>query len=281
MVNFNGKLLQKDSKFLNHKNRGIRFGDALFEELRVVDNEIIFWEDHYLKLMASMRILRMSIPMEFTMEFLQEEILKTCAIHNQHKNGSLVRFTVFRNSGGDYLPESNTISYVMECSPLSSSFYLLKDEPYEIELFKDFLVNNDLTSTLQTNNSIIRVVGSVYAQENGYQNCILLNGSKMVVEGLNGAVFMVNNNVITTPSIKEGCLNSILRKKIIDLCTKLEAYEIHEKSISPFDLQKADELFIVNVKNGIIPITKYRKKLFGTTVATDLLGKLNAAAKLS
>ncbi len=281
MVNFNGKLLEPNSKFLNQENRGIRFGDSLFEEFRVVDSKIIFWEDHYLKLMASMRILRMSIPMEFTMEFLQEEILKTCAAQNEHKNGSLVRFTVFRNSGGDYLPETNTIAYVIESSPLPSSFYSLNDEPYEIELFKDFLVNNDLTATLQTNNRIINVVGSVYAQENGYQNCLLLNASKMVVEALNGSIFMVNHNVITTPSLKEGCLNSILRKKIIDICTKLEVYEIHEKSISPFDLQKADELFIVNVKNGIQPITKYRKKLFSATVATDLLEKLNAAAKLS
>ncbi len=281
MINFNGKLLQQNSNFLNQENRAIRFGDSLFEELRVVNNKIIFWEDHYLRLMASMRILRMSIPMEFTMEFLQQEILKTVATNDEHKSGSIVRFVVYRNTGGDFLPETNDITYIIECNPLSSSFYLLNENHYEIELFKDFLVNNDLTATLQTNNSIIRVVGSVYAQENGYQNCLLLNASKMVVEALNGTIFMVNGNVITTPSLKDGCLNRILRKKIIAICTKIEGYEIHEKSISPFNLQKADELFIVHVKNGIQPVTKYRKKIFGNTVAADILGKLNAAAKLS
>jgi branched-chain amino acid aminotransferase len=49
-----------------------------------------------------------------------------------------------------------------------------------------------------------------------------------------------------------------------------------EKSISPFDLQKADELFISNVITGIQPITKYRKKEFTSEVAKEITSLLNA-----
>lgn len=281
MINFNGKLLPNDTFFLNQSNRAVRFGDSLFESLRVVNGKIIFWEDHYLRLMASMRILRMSIPMEFTMEFLQEEILRTVAPLKNNDHGASVRLTVYRNDGGTYLPDDNSISYIIECHRLSSSFYLIDEKPYEIELFKDFLINNDLTSTLQTNNTIINIVGSIYADENGYQNCLLLNSSKMVVEALNGNVFMVNGNTIKTPPLKDGALNGIIRKKLIDLIAKLEPYELDEGSISPFDLQKADELFITSTVIGIQPITKYRKKEFVNNMASDLLGKLNAAARLT
>ena len=63
MFNFNGELLEDNTSFLNEKNRGVQLGDAVFEELRVLNGDIIFLEDHYLRLMSSMRILRMEIPM--------------------------------------------------------------------------------------------------------------------------------------------------------------------------------------------------------------------------
>ena len=77
MVNFNGSLIDSAESFFTSENRGYKYGDALFETLKVVNGKIFFWEDHYFRLMASMRIMRMDIPMNFTMEFLEAEILKT------------------------------------------------------------------------------------------------------------------------------------------------------------------------------------------------------------
>ncbi|MCM4152979.1 aminotransferase class IV [Arenibacter sp. N53] len=281
MVNFNGNLLSKNTFYLNHENRGLRYGDALFESIRVVNGKIFFWEDHYLRLMASMRILRMEIPMNFTMEFLEEEILTAVNANALLEKPARVRFTVFRNNGGLYLPQSNEVSYIIETNELDSPFYTLNQEAYEVELFKDFYVNPDMLSTLKTNNKAINVVGSIYAAENGYQNCLLLNNEKKVVEALNGNLFLVRDQLIKTPSLKDGCLNGIVRKKLIGILGSLNNYNFEEAFISPFELQKADELFITNAIRGIQPITKYRKKEYGTTVAADLLGKLNAAARLN
>ncbi len=281
MVNYNGQLMPATSNFLNHENRGLRYGDSLFETIRIVDGKVIFWEDHYLRLMASMRILRMAIPMKFTMEFLQEEIEKTVQANNLNGKAARIRLTIFRKDGGLYLPETNKVSYCIECSLLKSPFYILTEGTYEIELFKDFQVNHDLTATLKTNNKVINVVGSIYAKDNGYQNCLLLNTNKQVTEALNGNIFMVNDNSITTPPLKDGCLNGIIRKKIIEIISKIDGYEVEEASISPFDLQKADELFITNSIVGIQSITKYRKKEFKNVVASELTGKLNALARLT
>lgn len=279
-VNFNGNILPESENYLNHENRGLRYGDALFESIRVSSDKIFFWEEHYLRLMASMRILRMEIPMEFTMEFLEKEILKTAASNGFTNSTARIRLTVFRNNGGLYLPETNEISYCIEANVLSSPFYIMNEGNYEVELFKDFYVNADMTSTLKTNNKIINVVGSVFAKENDYDNCILLNHTKSVVEFLNGNIFMVKGTTIHTPPLKDGCLNGILRKKLIEILGKLENYKLYETSISPFDLQKADELFMTNSIRGIQSVTKYRKKEFTNVVARDLIGKLNAAARL-
>ncbi len=280
MVNFNGELLPTTDTFLNHQNRGLRYGDSLFESMRAVNEKLFFWEDHYLRLMASMRMLRMEIPMDFTMEFLEEKILGVIGANELKESSARIRLTVFRNEGGLYLPKTNTISYIVEAKPLEHPFYVLDDGRYEVELFKDFYVNPDMLSTLKTNNKIINVVGSIFAKENDYHNCLLINTNKQVVEALNGNLFLVKGNTIKTPPLKDGCLNGIIRKKLMEILKKLEGYELEESSISPFELQKADELFITNSIIGIRPITKYRKKEFGNLTAKDVLGKLNAVARL-
>tara|TARA_R110002049_G_scaffold29171_3_gene99111 strand:+ start:1174 stop:1845 length:672 start_codon:yes stop_codon:yes gene_type:complete len=223
----------------------------------------------------------MEIPMNFTMEFLEEQLLAAVKANGLLEQSARVRLTVFRNNGGLYLPQTNDVSYIIEASVLDSPFYTLNNEAYEVELFKDFYVNPDMLSTLKTNNKAINVVGSIYAAENGYQNCLLLNNEKKVVEALNGNLFLVKDQLIKTPSLKDGCLNGIVRKKLIGILGALDNYNFEEAFISPFELQKADELFITNAITGIRPITKYRKKEYGNKVASDLLGKLNAAARLN
>jgi branched-chain amino acid aminotransferase len=117
---------------------------------------------------------------------------------------------------------------------------------------------------------MIHVTGSIYAKENDLDNCILLNDSKNVVEALQGNLFMRMGNTLITPPISEGCLNGIMRKQILSLAKKETNLEVMEQVISPFDLQKADELFVTNVIRGIQPITKYRKKEFEQDTAKVL-----------
>ncbi|ETN96295.1 aminotransferase class IV [Zhouia amylolytica] len=281
MINFNGDILANESKFLNHNNRGLRYGDGLFETLKVVNAKILFWEDHYFRLMSSMRILRMDIPMEFTLEFLEKEIISLIKTNQLESTTARVRLNVFRDAAGYYLPENNDVSYVIEAVEIENPFYVIDESPYEVELFKDYYVEPGLLSTLKSNNRIINVVGSIYASENEYDNCLLVNNNKNVVEALNGNVFLVKGNVIKTPPITDGCLNGIMRKQLMNVLESVEECELKEESISPFELQKADELFITNVITGIRPITKYRKKQFEINVAKNIIGKLNVKVRLS
>lgn len=281
MVNFNGNLISSSDTFLNHENRGFKYGDALFESIRIINGKLLFWEDHYFRLMSSMRILRMEIPMEFTMEFLEEEFIKTIKASELSSAAVRARLTVFRNDGGKYLPSTNECSYVIDLEVLESSFYTIDEVTYEVELFKDFYVNADMLANLKTTNKVLHTVSSVYAQENNYKNCLLLNGAKQVVEAINGNIFLVLGKTIKTPPLKDGCLDGVLRKKLVEIIAKWDDFTLEEASISPFELQKADELFITNAILGIRPVTKYRKKEYGTVVAKSLLGRLNALARLN
>ncbi|KJD36015.1 aminotransferase class IV [Tamlana sedimentorum] len=279
MINFNGTL-QNENNILSPNNRGYAYGDALFETVKVSHGKILFWEDHYFRLMASMRILRMEIPMHFTMEFLESEILKTLEANNLKNNTARVKLLVNRVAGGLYLPESNDIDYIIMTKALTIDFYTLNEDAYEVELFKDYYVPPSLLSTLKTNNKAINVVGSIFANENGFKNCLLLNTNKQVVEALNGNLFLVKGTTIKTPPLADGCLKGVMRTQILNILKDLPDFTLEEASISPFELQKADELFITNVITGIQPITKYRKKSYKHDVAKLLLQKLNVKVRL-
>jgi branched-chain amino acid aminotransferase len=153
--------------------------------------------------------------------------------------------------------------------------YSIEKKQYEVDLYKDFYITKQLLSSIKTTNKIINITGSIFANENGLDNCLLLNDSKNVVEALQGNIFMLLGSKLVTPPVSEGCLNGVMRKQILSLAKKLGNLEVVEEVISPFDLQKADELFITNVIKGIQPITQYRKKEFSTNVSVELLAKLN------
>ena len=280
MINYNGTFLENNTG-LSIQNRGYNYGDALFETIKTSYGKILFWEDHYFRLMASMRIMRMEIPMNFTMEFLENQIFKTLEENKLLKSSSRVKLIVHRNEGGLYTPSTNNVSFVISVKALDDSFYTLNNDFYEVDLFKDFYISPSLLSTLKTNNKALHVVGSIFAKENNLNNCLLLNTNKHVVEALNGNIFLVKGNTIKTPPVIDGCLKGVMRKQLIDIIKQLPEYELQEKSISPFELQKADEIFITNVITGIQPISKYRKKEYVNNISKILLQKLNVKIRLA
>lgn len=257
MINFNGDILDQEKFSLTAENRGFKYGDAVFETIKVVNNKVVFWEDHYFRLMASMRMLRMKIPMSFTLEFLEKEILSLVKANNTSQK-SRVRLTIFRKDGGLYTPKTNEINFLVEASELNHN---IKND-YKIDIFKDFYNYSGLLSTIKTNNKMLNTLASVFAKENDLDNCILINEKKGVVEVTNGNIFIVKDNVVKTPATTEGCIKGIVRKKVLEILSKNEEFKVEETSISPFEIQKADEVFITNAIIGIQPVTQYKKKTF-------------------
>jgi branched-chain amino acid aminotransferase len=274
MINFNGTIVPQDTNILT-QNRGFLYGDAVFETVKIVNSKILFLEDHYFRLMSSMRVVRMEIPMNFTMEYFEEQLL-SLVIDNDYSNSSRARITVFRNDGGYYLPHTNTVSFLIHVVGIADELYSFPQKEYEVDLFKDFYVTKQLLSSIKTSNRMLNITASIYASENGFDNCLLLNDSKNVVEAIQGNLFMLMGNKLITPPVSEGCLNGVMRKQILEIAKKIESLEVVEEVISPFDLQKADELFVTNVIKGVQPITKYRKKDFDVVLSKILLEKLNA-----
>jgi branched-chain amino acid aminotransferase len=281
MVNINGNITAKGQAYLSINNRGFTYGDAVFETLKVVEDKVLFLEDHYFRLMASMRILRMEIPMNFTLEFMENEILNLIETNELSHSSARVKLIVNRDEGGLYNPKTNTIKYLISTEELDNGFYEFNDKDYKVDLFKDYYISPSLISTLKSNNRIINVIGSVYAKENNFDNCLILNTNKNVVEALNSNIFLVKGNIVKTPPLQDGCIKGVMRKQIIEIVKLMPDLVLEEASISSFELQKADELFLTNVISGIQPISHYRKRVFSKEVSKNILAKLNLKIRSS
>ena len=269
MLNFNGSLIDNDDFSVTENNRAFKYGDAIFETLNIINHNVVFWEDHYFRLMASMRMLRMEIPLKFTLEFLEQEILKTIPNHLE-KSNLRARLSIYRKDGGLYTPKTNDVDYVIE---ISENTYQTKSV-YRIDLFKDFYNYSGLLSTIKTTNRMLNTLASIYMQENELDNCILLNENKGIVEATNANIFVIKGNEIKTPALGEGCIKGVVRKKVIEIIQKNNEYTLIETSISPFEMQKADEIFLTNSIVGIQPVTNYRKKEFETIVGEKIFASL-------
>ncbi|MBT4413325.1 MAG: aminotransferase class IV [Polaribacter sp.] len=271
MINFNGELLFEENVKLSSENRGFKYGDAVFETIKVSHKRVIFWEDHYFRLMASMRMLRMKIPMQFTLEFLEKEILKTVAVQEE-ASSFRVRLNVYRKDGGLYTPKTNEIDYLID---VKVNTYQTKNT-YTVDVFKDFYNYSGLLSTIKTNNRMVNTLASIYAQENDLDNCVLINEKKGVVEVTNANIFVLKGNIVKTPALTEGCIKGIVRNKVIEIILKNKEYTLEETTISPFEIQKADEVFITNAIIGVQAVTNYKKKNF----TIDFANKISKSLKV-
>ncbi len=266
MMNINGQVVSSAQAPNHFINRGLYYGDSVFETIRCFKGELLFFEDHYFRLMSSMRIMRMDIPVTFTPEYIEAQIIELLQFtKDEHAR---IRLTVWRDSSGYYTPDTNAISFLITCESLENGYI---DKPItEVELFKDYYVSKNLVSTIKAANKHIHILAGIYARENDYLDMILLNEDKNVTEMIAGNIFLRIGDTIKTPPVNDGCLNGIMRGKVIEQLKKMINYKIVEESISPFDLQRADEIFVTNVINGVQSVLKYRKATYGKDAATEL-----------
>ncbi|WP_397299919.1 aminotransferase class IV [Nonlabens ulvanivorans] len=273
MVNIDGELKSSNYATIAFNNRGTFYGDGIFETIRCFNGKPLLYEAHYFRLMSGMRILRMDIPASFTPEFIEDSIIDILNQNNFNTGHARVRFTVWRKSGGLYTPLDNGIHYSIQSTELDGIYQ--NNTNRIAELFKDHYVLSGLLNTIKSTNKIVNVLAGRYALDNDYQEMFLVNEKKMITEGISGNVFVRTGNKVKTPPVLDGCLNGLMREQVIQQLKRMLDYDIIEETLSPFELQRADEIFTTNVIKGIQSVNKYRKKEFNKELATELLEIFN------
>lgn len=276
----NGVLIRNKQLGIQLNNRGLLYGDGIFETIKYAHQRFNFWEDHYFRLMASMRIVRMEIPMDFSPEFLEAQMRDTLVANQLEGQAARVKLLVVRKAGGHYSPESNEVDWLITVEPWAEDNYRLNSKGLEVEIFKDYYKASGLLSNLKSSSAQFYTLASIFRKENGFDECIILNERKEVLEAISSNLFMLQGNTLYTAPLESGCLKGVMRKQIIALAPKL-GLEVKEEAFSPFALQRADEIWLTNALRGLQWVERFRKKTYGHSLAAKMAKSLQAAVALS
>lgn len=266
----NGKIIPADEPVLLASNRGYRYGDGLFETMKVMNGEIILASMHFERLFAGLSLLKFEVPKLLTVQKLQNEILSLCK-RNECDLLARVRLSVFRGNGGLY-DEDKKLQYIIECSPLNESINKLNENGLIIDIYPEAKKNCDIFSNLKSANFLPYTMAALYAKENKLNDCLVLNTKNNIADSTITNVFIIKNELIITPALTEGCINGVMRKYLLK---KLQdsGYRIQESCISIFDIENADEVFLSNAINGICWVSGFRHKLYSNSQSAEIYNR--------
>ena len=272
-INNNGTIVSASEPVVTARNRSFRYGDALFESIRFTNSKPQFLKEHLQRLYTGMKVLKMQIDSLYSESFFENAILEL-AQKNSITTDGRIRLTVYRNDGGLYTPDNNTASFLIEIIPLEAKGYVLNQKGFTVDLFNDFKKQQNALSSIKSANSIIYVLAGIYKSQQQLDDCIILNDQSHIIESISSNIFAVKNGVLYTPPIADGCVDGVMRKKIIEIAqaNRIAVYEI---SVMQNVLLGADELFFTNAINGIRWVVAYKQKRYFNNTSKKLIEKLN------
>jgi branched-chain amino acid aminotransferase len=268
----NGHLISIYEPSVAFNNRAFRYGDALFESIRLCNNKVMFLRDHITRLKLGMTVLRMNLPAEFNTENIYELILELLKQNNQSSNAR-IRLTVFRNEGGYYSPETNDISFFIETEEISDA-YLLNQKGLWIDIYSEIKKPINKLSGLKTANALIYVMAGLAKQSMKLDECFLINEKGTICESISSNIFVVKNGTICTPPLSDGCLEGVMRKQIIEIAAqhKILAFE---NTVTVNTLMNGDEIFLTNSINGVQWVGQFKQKFYTNKLSQFFIEKLN------
>jgi branched-subunit amino acid aminotransferase/4-amino-4-deoxychorismate lyase len=272
--NYNGHLISIYEPVVSFANRAFRYGDALFETIRVINRKAMFINDHMRRIKVGMTILRMNVPPDFNSDNIGR-LIDELIVQNNLQNDVRVRLTIFRNEGGFYTPKNNDISFLIETEDLhEKDGYRVNDNGYTIEVFHDIKKHKNKLSNLKSGNALLYVLAGIYKRDIKMDDCLIVNEDGNVCETISSNVFIVKNGALYTPALSEGCVDGVMRKQVINLAqqNRILCYEI---PLLFNTLMNADEIFLTNAVKGIRWVGAYKTKNYHNKMASYFTEKLN------
>lgn len=224
--------------------RGLYYGDSLFESIRVFGGRMPLWEQHWARLSGGLRRMGYTLPVHWTGPYFKEQIQRLAPVHAR------LRLTVWRSPGGLYAPEDNLPNFLLTAQSLESGEYEWNTTGLCLGLCKSVRLPVDALSGLKALNAPRYVVAAQEALTEGWDDAILLNVHDRLCETTGSNLFWLEDSVFCTPPLSEGCVTGTLRNLLLALMPQW-GYAVEEKAATFARLLRADEVFLTNAVRGI------------------------------
>ena len=246
----------KENETISVFDRGLQYGDGLFETMAVRNGKIYLWETHWQRLMSGCERLSITLPDKKTIE---KEIALLC--HNE--NQLVIKLIVTRGEGQRGYPFSNTQNVTRILSshawPDYPEYY--QSEGVAVRYCETTLSENKKLAGIKHLNRLEQVLARNEWDSDEFQEGLMLTTQGHVVDGTMSNIFAVKDNMIFTPDLTLCGVAGVMRKTVIKLA-KESGISVCEKQTSKTDLETADELFLTNSLFGVWPIRIIAKTRF-------------------
>jgi len=271
-INFNDEIITANSKVLSVANRAFKYGDGLFESMRLMKGQIKFADLHADRLQRGMKALKLDGYSQMDSWFLKD---RADTLAQRHKcKHARVRLTVYRESEGLYAPTQNKAGFCMELVPMEEPRYYLNDKGLIMDVYTDLGKPLNYLSNIKSCNALVYVMAGLYKTQNKLDDIFILNQNKFLCEAGSSNVFVWYKNHLYTPALSEGCVEGVMRQVVINLAVK-HNIPVTEAQINPEILYEADEVFLTNATRGIQWVMGYGVKRYFNKLSKGLMDELN------
>jgi branched-chain amino acid aminotransferase len=253
---FNGKIVPDDQVVVPFRDRGFKYGDAVFDSSRTFGGEIFKLEAHIDRLYRSLRYLRIDPGLSRDgMTDITRDVLE----RNRHLLGPGEDYWVSQriSRGTDPIADEAPASgptVIVECTPLPfrARAPLYRDGIKLITPSVRRTSPESLSPNAKTHNYLNMVVGDLEARAlDSDAWALLLDSRGFLAEGLGSNIFLVRDGGLLTPK-RQQVLEGVSRATVIELASKL-GIAVVEDDLTPYDAYIADEAFISSTSLCICP----------------------------
>jgi len=267
-LNYNGKFVRSDKPLITADNRGLRYGDGLFETMKMVNGKIELADYHFERLFEGIKIMQFEKPQWINAGYFID-LINHLAHKNQHEKLGRIRLMIFRGAGGLYDPENHIPHFIIQTSALDISSQDFNKNGLAIDIYRDARKSIDKFSSLKSNNYMPYMMAALYAKDNQLNDCLLLNSKEEICDSTIANVFIKIEKRIITPPLTSGCVAGVMRRYIIEDLI-LPGFNIVEAPISINDLDTAEEMFLSNSLYRIHWVEKCGSARYGNSVSTQI-----------
>ncbi len=250
--------------------RAIKYGDGFFETAYADTRGIRLWPNHLRRLNAAARLLGLRLNAA-ELKLALDEACESFFLKNAVHSAVRLRLTVARSGAGLYRPETDELEFTIEVSPVRLRAYAERTWLIHHWLF---LAATPL-SNIKSINSLPYVLAAKYADEQGKEDCILLNHFGRVAEAVSGNVFCLTpSGILITPALSEGCIAGVMRQFILDNAFEF-GIKVQESELTVQALQDAHFICTTNAIHGAMPLKTPTEKKVGQLLGREFCQKLH------
>jgi len=244
-------------------NRGLIYGDRFFDTLIFRNNLLEHWQEHLERIRNSASLLHFDNIVAKSSESWQEELMSLVNRQTQTETAYRIRLTVVRQEGGLYRPHKKYADYYAEITPFIS--------PLPVVLHTDFAKK---VYTVYSSYSAYKihtlpyVLAGIEATESSCDDLILCSADGFVSEAISSNIFWCKDDIFYTPTLQTGCVDGILRKKIINSFRQTNC-NLVEGFFTPEALLQAKHIWLTNV-TGVRSVKQIGSQSFEITQFLDV-----------